>query len=1558
MTSRHIHHMVQGLIRLAAAVVLLGLVAFFAATRTQVGRDQVARQIEASVSSRFAGTLHIGGMTGNLAQTLFATNIIFEDPQGRTVLAVDSVVASPRWTALLRREFSIGTLEIFGLATTLYPAEADPGGNHPATPSLKDAFVVADSSRAPAPGSGSWSMTGASVRISKASIRAGRAPVADAQVIPGWATWLAEHPVHEMDIKMDVAWTASRKQVDILSWDSTFPEQGLSTSDVRAQVRIDEERVSVPDAALRLGSSTLRVAGHITRGTDAPRFQLEVTPSILQTDELHRLVAVIPARGQVETGAMIQGSVGDLTIPWLDISHGASSVHAEGTIIGLPDAADFELSVRSDLLELDEIRSWAPGAEILDNSTVPSVAIDTYFRGQIPSLDSLRNNPFSGWAANGNMDVISDAGAVALSFDISALSGQTTVHTFRARSDALDLGPWLGRRALRTRLTGTFSASGSGLHPDELTSSVFLQLNSPQWNDSRLQRLTASAERTPRGWSGEAILSEQEGSVHLAGAWDRGSTVRLSGQVEQMNIGRLLGRDAWQSQLTFDLEGDFTPSWNESSRFDITVNLDSSWVADRGVRHDVSPQQISARFAPPSPGSLSDVFQISSPSLRFWIRSEAPLFAAMPALSHWSAVAQLAAAGVGNKWLDPGGRIRNLEDLVDRSAETLVRARQYDVQAAGTSPISLQLGADVTDMSLLTALRPAGDSLALSGRVELDLVVSPDSISATSTGQFARLRLGTSTFHGLQTAWSIASARADMAAASLPRRAKGHLDVQIDSLSVSFLSAGRTRLTGNMEQNTGGMELHMQQPGLTDSLHVAAAVDLQPSFNRVRVEALHLHAGPSEWFLKSPASIDFFADATRVEELQVALRDESGLTEQSFSASGTFSAYSEDILRVRAGDLLVTDLSDYFAIRKRIGGRLNASIDLAGGYTQPRASGQIRLDNASLERHIVGNVIIESDFESDSPDLDFSLRIEPIESDSVYISGRDELGEIVENELSLAGMVRLPGRANAGDGQLDLDADLEHVNLFFLEYIFNRAVANVDGFLIGDGRITGTVFQPIIEGRAAALDGTFDIPRTGLTYALEGEMRVDREAIHFERALARDGQDGSALVTGRMNFNNYREFTLDLEGTLDEFQIIGSDVANDLPFYGFIWASGRVTLDGPLYDAMLRSTDAVTRPDSRLFIPIVETVSETDESFIVFENTPGVIPDFDALARRPFLLARRPTAERQFLDALNMDLSIRAPTGSLVHLVIDPLLGDVIEASSEGTIQLVREDGEFSVFGTLGVNAGKYLFTAGEVFQRNFQISEGGTMTWDGDPLNAALDINASYRTRASLRGLDNTDDDSRLVPMIVRLHITGTVFSPAVELSLAIDQSNQNVLGNNQALEARLNQPELATEYATSVLLTNSFILTTDNISSDSGGQLAFNSVSQLVSSQLNRFLNAALPNVDFSFGLQGENTQDLDVTYGVALRLLDERLIIRGEGVYQGARSSNDIRANDGLQGEFVVEVRLNPNVSLEVFFRREGDILQSTELTNTGGIGISYQTEFTGWRQLFSGPPASPE
>ncbi|HEX7069611.1 MAG TPA: translocation/assembly module TamB domain-containing protein, partial [Rhodothermales bacterium] len=667
---------------------------------------------------------------------------------------------------------------------------------------------------------------------------------------------------------------------------------------------------------------------------------------------------------------------------------------------------------------------------------------------------------------------------------------------------------------------------------------------------------------------------------------------------------------------------------------------------------------------------------------------------------------------------------------------------------------------------------------------------------------------------------------------------------------------------------------------------------------------------------------------------------------------GAVSSVPGDTVVIDVSNIAVHQVARAFA-GPQLGGFVDGRIALTGGLLRPELTGRIDVRHLRFDNRLLGDLTLRSRYVPGSPDVQIDAEIAPSSvPPPATVVGTTRPLLVEENALRLSGRFRMPQFDERGrqvlSSALDLRLDAERIDAFFFEYIF-KELSDVGGYISGGGTITGSLNDPEFDLALHLADASFTVADYNLRFTAETDGFIDRRGIHIRDGHVRDKTGGTGLVNGSILFNDYRYFSFDLAARLNEIQIMDvTDANRGLSFYGRIWASCNATLTGPLNNALLQSADVVTAPRSEVYIPLMEVASATDPGFILFADSAGNIPDVSRITRRENILARRPIGERPFVDALGMDLNIFAPPGSTVHLVIDPLLGDMMNAVGTGRIQLVRSEGEYLTFGSLDVSGGDYLFTAGDVFVRRFLIDEG-TIRWDGDPTDAQLDVWASYRTRASTAGLPGLGGDAEsapLVPLLVRLHITARVSSPSVELSLALERRDQDVVG--QGLEAILNDPERSTQYATSVLLTNTFLLTTDQFAEGEAGgngtrsQFAFNSVSQLVASQINRYLSYALPNVDVNFGLQGERAQDLDVTYGVALRLMDERLVIRGEGVYQ-----ND--QQNPTRGEFLVQVRLSPSVSVEVFYRREGDVLSDQTLTNTTGAGVSYETRFSNWDRL---------
>ncbi|MDX1440221.1 MAG: translocation/assembly module TamB domain-containing protein, partial [Rubricoccaceae bacterium] len=558
-----------------------------------------------------------------------------------------------------------------------------------------------------------------------------------------------------------------------------------------------------------------------------------------------------------------------------------------------------------------------------------------------------------------------------------------------------------------------------------------------------------------------------------------------------------------------------------------------------------------------------------------------------------------------------------------------------------------------------------------------------------------------------------------------------------------------------------------------------------------------------------------------------------------------------------------------------------------------------------------------------------------------------------------------PGRTPDGErdsGELDLAFDVERADLFFFDFLFSHLVRDTGGYATGLGTVTGDFSYPIFNANLRAHDAVTQIPRFGLTIQADGPIRVNREGIHLSQIGLRDKAAGSGQISGSVLFNDYRYFSLDLNAVLSEMEIIDVPSSNDLPFFGHIRASGTASIEGPLDNVFLRSTDATTTADSEIFIPIRAEGVQSDRGFLVFADASGQIPEDE---ERTSLIGPKPETERSFTEGLEMNLNISAPPGSTVHLVFDPTIGEAINTEGSANVQLAIEEGRFQTFGTFTASGGDYLFSAGDVFTRRFEIEPGGTLTWDGDPIDAQLDLTATYRTRASLAGLGLAGLEDQRIPLVIRTDIGGRLHTPSVSLAIDLDADQRTGGASTAAVEALrplLNDTERQPLFASSVLLTGTFLLAPVEDISSSGDaitgaadELLFTSLSQLVSSRLNLFLNQALAseNIEILFGLQPVDAlQRFDLTYGVALRLLDERLIIRGEGVYQQFENQS---ADNALQGELAVEIRLSNKVALEVFYRRESELLGGTNVGTTPygsyGAGVSYETQFTNWRSVLN-------
>ncbi|PSQ95139.1 MAG: translocation/assembly module TamB [Bacteroidetes bacterium SW_9_63_38] len=1545
-SSRPLTRIVWGLLRTGAYLALAGIVVFVALTRTEVGRDQLRQEIQSAFDARFAGSLEIGTLRGTLLNDIQATNVRLRDKTGTLVASIDSVAGTPSWHRLFAAELSVSSLTLVRPHLHLH---RQPDGSW----NIRDALQRTSPSSSGTP----LDLSFLSVVIRNGRITTTRSGPAPSLVQKQWAFDYTQTTVDSISANGSVQWTDDQKRVSLNALQADMPRAKPGLHSAEATLVQRGAKWIVDPLSLELGNTEIGATATIEpvpNRPSQPAVDVTLAPSRLDHDQLRRFVPRLPLRKTVRLKGRVGGTMDRFVVSRLTVAHNRSQIAVEGTAFGLPDSLNLDAQLLESRVHPADVRSVWPGTPLDRLGEVGPITVSASVRGGV----AWKNRPAPAFDLESTLSAAGKPGAVRGSLSVQRSPTTPLRYSGRVSMDSLNLAPVTGRERLDGRLTGMVRLDGTGTTASTLDATLDARLSDSRLRARRLAladlQLTAQNE-TIRG---QAVVRQPsggtlsvEGTVNAQGAaplYDLTATaksVNLAGASPTLPPSRL------NATMTADGRGRF---WNTLTGT-AELAVDESTLGTGARTRTLPPHDITLTLRAPS----SDAPRLQIGGALASVSIDGPALA--PALRRSGRIWQTAVQHTVRAEWQKSTRTLTRPSLPAPSMDSIRTALR---DSAAGLPLQLDGEIAIHRMDLLRRWWPGTPVQGDHMRATAQLTIGPDTISANGTLTADSLRAGSRWLDSLHASYHLSAPYRG----SLSTALTAALSVQADTLQVGDRVLLRPSATATLVKGSGGLAAQAERYGRTGPFRLASSIRLSDGLT-LGIRDLHVGTGPNAWTTtasSSPNRVRLYSDAVVVNDLSLRSPRPRVNSAQHLRVHGALSARQSDTLHVEMTDVLLYPLGKLAAMPRALGGRLNGDIAVTGGWTQPQVQSTLSVDRLSFDRRVLGDLSVQTRLQSGMPDLfiDAALTSGPSSTDA--LSGPPLVPDgprVVEgNRLDVQGRVRLPGLAadSAATDPLDLTVDVQRADLFFFEYIFEETLADVRGYTAGTIRIGGRFTKPLFDADMEVREGRFALPKFGLRYGISGPVTVDERGIHLQDVSVTD-DGGSATITGSVLFNDYEYFSFDLSGQLDEITIIDVEDAEDLAFYGTIRASGPASLTGPLSDATLRSPEARTTPESKLFIPVSEGDVQDGTGFIVFADSTGKVPNLRDLTQRDNILSDRPVGEPTFLTGLNIDINVIAPEESTVNLVFDPVVGDMVTAVGSGRVQLQREEGDFLVYGDFNVTEGTYLFTAGEVFVRRFNIDEG-TITWDGPPINARLDLKADYRTRASPAGLPGYDDNAGRIPVRVLLDIGGRVETPQVDLGLALVQDERNRLVGSQALDAVLNQSDRTTEYATSVLLTNTFLLTTESFTGPSGGggdtsgnlntagqKLAFNSVSQLVASQLNRYLGVALPNVDLNFGVQGETPNDLDLIYGVALRLLNERLVIRGEGVYTGDDPSN--RQAPGPQGEFVVEVRLNNRISAEAFYRRSGDELtQGQTLTSSTGAGLSYQSEFSTWRALW--------
>lgn len=628
-------------------------------------------------------------------------------------------------------------------------------------------------------------------------------------------------------------------------------------------------------------------------------------------------------------------------------------------------------------------------------------------------------------------------------------------------------------------------------------------------------------------------------------------------------------------------------------------------------------------------------------------------------------------------------------------------------------------------------------------------------------------------------------------------------------------------------------------------------------------------------------------------------------------------------------------------------------IDSTGAVKSGKLSGTINLKNILTKLQANADVTI-----NDLQVLDYKIKY--IGLDGNYgKNGKKivEAGGTIEDkeyQLSFDGTYDMQV---LGKEKLDVNADIERLNLSFLEALLKKELLVPRAAIKGQVNVSGSLKSPILTGKAQIIDtAELKLRMLGTTFKMVNEeINLTSKGFDFGEITLYDNYGNTALLSGKLLHNGFKDWQVDKASVSAPtgYNFMNTTYEDNQDFYGKVFARGDVDIDGTFNSLNVNVNSLETLKNTEFNLPVGDKASDKSYTFVRFVNP----DDTEKVAEY-----------KSKVSGINLNMNITATQDAKMNIILDPSANDKISASGEGNLNLnMTTKGDLTIDGTYNLTQGEYNFNFQGILSKPFKIKSGSQINFSGDPLNAELNITGLYKVKsASVRNLfDSTVSiRNRTFPIDLNLLITGTLTNPKIGFKIAapdaqIDDLNRKLLEINDNENERNNQ-------AAFLLLFNSFLPT--GSSADQRVSGFSNTVTQLVSDQISKILTQGLGSLIKGASLDVllsdlENKDSRNFGFSYKQEILGGKLILTiGGNVNFG--TSNTISSanptgqpanNAAIAGDFVLEylVTADGRIRLKTYARTANYNILNSDKIQTGGA-ISFQKEFDNLKDLFKRKP----
>jgi len=617
-------------------------------------------------------------------------------------------------------------------------------------------------------------------------------------------------------------------------------------------------------------------------------------------------------------------------------------------------------------------------------------------------------------------------------------------------------------------------------------------------------------------------------------------------------------------------------------------------------------------------------------------------------------------------------------------------------------------------------------------------------------------------------------------------------------------------------------------------------------------------------------------------------------------------------------------------------GIINGNIELIDLYNSPNFYSDLTINGLCFNKDNLGDLKLFSTWDKSRDGL-------YVKSNLIYNGnvGRD-------TTLFVKGYYFPESKSN----NFDFDIRLHHLKLKSLTHYFKTFSSDFDGQAIGNLSFKGNLKKPEINGKILLLRSHMFIDYLGVDYSISNSDSIEINTNYFKfKNLGISNEKGRAVMDGIITHDAFRNILIDLNLNYKNLKVLNTQAKDNELFYGTAYASGILKINGPDNNIHL-DIRAKTEKETAISIPLVNKTITYESNFVTFIQS---IKKEDLIVH---------SSNRFKGVSMKFDLETTPDADIGIKLETPQTSGD-ISARGNGNIQMgIDKDGEFKMYGDYVLNGeGIYLFTIQNFLTKKFNIQNGSTIVWSGDPYNAIVNLKAIYNVKASLYPIllgtaENVSKKKVQVQDIIS--VEGNLSNPNIDFDINLPNVDQEIKDRFFSIVDR-NDKQQMIQQSFSLLVMNSFISQNRNTYSSSVGNSVGSSSSEMISNQISNWLSQISKDFDIGFNYRpGDQLSSQELQVALSTQMFNDRVTIDGNfGVGGNLRvetaTPDNSKINNNFVGDVNVEVKLTDDgrFRLKAFNRSNNNDFSNYLSPYTQGVGFFYRRDFDNIKDLFRNP-----